>query len=73
MLPILLLVSYPIVLIPIIIWLLCKDIAVKGEGVLTWHRDSLGILMQRLFICILILTCIVIFENCAVEPTVPNG
>jgi hypothetical protein len=44
-LPILLLVIYPIILIPLVMVAMCHDIYVKQEGVLTWHRDSFGILL----------------------------
>lgn len=63
--PILLLVIYPIVIIPVVMALMIRDIAVKQEGVLTWHRDSFGILLQRLIIAVLIMSVFVIYVNCA--------
>ena len=43
--PIILMTLYPIVGIPILVVLIAADLAVKKEGVLAWHRDSLGILL----------------------------
>lgn len=43
-LPIILLISYTIVLVPFVITFMITDIKVKKEGLLAWHRDSLGIL-----------------------------
>jgi hypothetical protein len=36
----------------------------KNEGVLSWHRDSLGLLVQRFFFTILVFLGITIFEGC---------
>jgi len=72
LLPILLLVIYPIVIIPFVLVTICQDLAIKGEGVLCWHRDSLGELLQRFILCILILACIIIFENC-IDNHAENG
>ena len=54
-------------MIPVVMFLMCKDIAVKQEGILTWHRDSFGELLQRFILCVLVLVAIVIFENCAID------
>lgn len=63
-LPILLLLSYGIVLPPIVLGFMIKDIKVKAEGFLSWHLDSLGILIQRFLFAILCLVCILMFESC---------
>ena len=60
-----LLVIYPIIVIPIVIVLMVKDLLVKQEGVLTWHRDSFGILLQRLILSVLVMAVLVIYRNCA--------
>jgi hypothetical protein len=44
-LPMILLLAYTIVLIPFIIICMLLDFRVKQEGVMTWHGDSLGILI----------------------------
>lgn len=62
--PILLLSIYPIVLIPFIIYWLVKDIIVKKEGLMVWHRNSIGILIQRFFFALVIMLSTLTFKNC---------
>jgi len=38
-----------------------SDIKTKQEGILTWHRDSFGVLTQRLFVCLMMLSGFWIF------------
>lgn len=64
-LPLLLLVIYPIILIPLVFVIMCIDISYKREGILAWHRDSFGTLFQRFILSLLIMTCVVIFVNCS--------
>ena len=65
--PVLLLLIYTIALIPFILAVICKDLAVKSEGVLAWHRDSIGELIQRFILCCLIMICMLIYEGCSHE------
>jgi hypothetical protein len=69
----LLLVIYPIIVIPIVIVLMIRDLLVKQEGVLTWHRDSFGILLQRFVISVLMMAVLVIYRNCANNSLIPDG
>lgn len=62
-----LLVVYQIVLIPTIVVFMVRDILVKQKGLLTWHRDSLGILVQRFCFCLLVVIGIALFETCTVD------
>ena len=41
-----------------------RDIVVKKNGLLVWHRNSFGILTQRLLLCILVVSGIGIFGGC---------
>ena len=60
----LLLISYPILLIPLIALAMIKDIKAKNEGYLNWHLHSFVILIQRGFFSILMLACFLWFDNC---------
>lgn len=40
------------------------DIKKKSEGVLVWHRDSLGDLIQRWFMCLLLIIAFGVFDHC---------
>ena len=65
----LLLLSYGIILPPIVLAVVVKDVKVKNEGYSIWHLDSLGLLTQRFIAALLILICLLIFESCADTPT----
>ena len=67
-LPVLLLLSYGIVLPPIVLAVVVKDVKVKNEGYSIWHLDSMGLLFQRFIAALLILICLLIFESCADMP-----
>jgi hypothetical protein len=73
MLPLLLLMIYPLVLIPMVIVFMIRDIQVKSEGFLAWHRDSIGLLLQRFLFCFLMLLSVIIFENCEDTNSVPGN
>ena len=64
LLPILLLTIYPLILIPFIIWILVKDILIKKEGLMVWHRNSFGVLLQRFFFTLIIMSSVLTFMNC---------
>ena len=64
LLPILLLTIYPLIVIPFIIWILVKDILIKKEGLMVWHRNSLGVLLQRFLFALIIMSSILTFMNC---------
>lgn len=49
------------------------DIKVKQEGLLAWHRDSLGILTQRFMLCIMCAAGIWIFEKCEADSNKDAG
>mmetsp|Transcript_41737 Transcript_41737/g.54968 ORF Transcript_41737/g.54968 Transcript_41737/m.54968 type:complete len:146 (-) Transcript_41737:1584-2021(-) len=65
LLPLILLTLYPIVSILIIIPVALYDILkIKEEGLMVWHRDSLGVLIQRLFFSVIILLSMLTFNGC---------
>ena len=68
LLPILLLTIYPLIAIPFIIWILVKDILIKKEGLMVWHRNSLGVLLQRFFFTLIIMSSVLTFTNCIDTP-----
>ena len=68
LLPILLLTIYPLIAIPFIIWILVKDILIKKEGLMVWHRNSLGVLLQRFFFTLIIMSSVLTFMNCVEAP-----
>ena len=39
-------------------------VQVKKEGILAWHRDSLGILVQRFLFVLLFFISLVLFNGC---------
>ena len=39
--PLMLLIFYPLILIPVIVYFMIVDIKKKSEGLLVWHRNSL--------------------------------
>ena len=41
---------------------------VKKEGILAWHRDSLGILVQRFCFVLLFFISVVMFNGCSNDP-----
>ena len=55
---------YPLALIPFIIVIFVKDILHKKEGIMVWHRDSFGLLVQRFFFTLLIMSSILTFIEC---------
>lgn len=71
--PLLLLLSYPLILIPIVIVLMIRDIQVKSEGFLAWHRDSIGLLIQRFCFCLLMLISVSIFVKCSDNTRTGSG
>lgn len=72
-LPLMLLLIYPLVLIPIVAVLMIRDIQVKSEGFLVWHRDSIGLLLQRFCFCSLMVISMAIFTRCADTTTLGSG
>ncbi len=40
------------------------DIKKKSEGLLVWHRDSLLDLLQRWFMCLLLIIAFGVFDHC---------
>lgn len=59
-----LLLAYSVVIPPLIVCALSRDVKAKGDGFMIWHLDSVGILLQRFCFSILVFTCIIIFEVC---------
>ena len=68
-LPITLLLSYSVILPPLIFWLLWKDLKVKRENFSTWHLDSCGLLAQRLIFSLLCLISILSLSGCVEKST----
>lgn len=68
-LPITLLLSYSVILPPLIFWLLWKDLKVKRESFSTWHLDSCGLLAQRLIFSLLCLISILSLSGCVEKST----
>jgi hypothetical protein len=64
MLPLLLLTIYPIIGVPAVLFCIAKDLLTKREGFLSWHRNSVGELLQRLFFSILLMTSFAVFTSC---------
>lgn len=59
-----LLLSYSVILPPIIFGAMCRDVTVKGDGFMIWHLDSIFALFQRFCFSILVFTSIMIYEVC---------
>ena len=68
LLPMFLMLSYSILLPPLIFWAMFADIRVKGEGYLHWHLDSCGILLQRFVFSLLVLVSLLSFSGCIENP-----
>ena len=62
--PLLLLSIYPVVIIPLLIAFIFRDIVVKREGLMAWHRDSIGVLVQRFFFSLIIMSSILTLRGC---------
>ena len=69
----LLLLIYPLILIPVVITLMIRDIQVKSEGFLAWHRDSIGLLVQRFCFSSLMVISMSIFISCADNTPLGSG
>lgn len=67
--PLFLLIMYPIIFIPVIITLMIVDIRKRSEGLLVWHRDSIGELVGKWFMTLLILISFSVFYHCRATTT----
>jgi len=59
-----LLLLYPFFLVPVVLGLMIKDIIVKKEGLPAWHRDSMGILLERWFISLFLIISVLMLVSC---------
>jgi uncharacterized protein YqgC (DUF456 family) len=64
MIPLILLPAYCLFSIPLLLACITKDLLVKHEGFLAWHRNSVGTLVQRLFFSLLALISLCLFTTC---------
>ena len=64
MTPILLLLLYPLIIIPLVLTCIAKDLIKKHEGFLTWHRSSVGDLVQRFTFTLLFISSISVLISC---------
>jgi hypothetical protein len=65
LIPILLLSIYPLIIIPLVIVCIAKDLIKKHEGFLTWHRNSVGDLLSRFTFAIFFMISVVVVKNCS--------
>mmetsp|Transcript_31526 Transcript_31526/g.30852 ORF Transcript_31526/g.30852 Transcript_31526/m.30852 type:complete len:212 (+) Transcript_31526:2-637(+) len=65
-LPLVLLCAYPLIIIPIVGVVLFLDLA-RSVGPCVWHRNSLGILFQRLVYSIMFMLIFIILGKCIEE------
>jgi hypothetical protein len=56
--------AYTIVLVPIMLVIIIRDLIRKQEGVLCWHRDSIGELVSRFVLCVLLFVFALMLEDC---------
>jgi hypothetical protein len=64
MTPLILLTAYPIIGIPLVLVCIAKDLLVKHEGFLAWHRNSVGLLLQRMVFTTLTFISFLTFSVC---------
>jgi hypothetical protein len=65
LIPILLLSIYPLIIIPLVITCIAKDLIKKHEGFLTWHRNSVGDLVSRFTFGMFFMISVVVVKNCS--------